>query len=81
MIEHVDIVITIEFGEWGGHYKRMPGASWRALIVDLATCQRYAGSDDSPWLAIGWPFHERRRRLAGGHAMARLESDVPWGRP
>jgi len=69
---------TLEFGLWGVNSKRLPGASWRALIVDHETGQRYAGSDDSPWLAIGWALHERARRRAGGHAMARREDDLPW---
>lgn len=71
--------VVLEYGLWGVNSKRPPGASWRAMIVDRATGQRYSGSDDSPWLAIGWALHERARRLAGGHAMARNEGDVPWG--
>lgn len=70
--------IFIEWGTWGGHYRRLPGASWRAMIVDRIAGQRYAGSDDDPWMALGWALHERARRQAGGHSMARNEGDLPW---
>ena len=73
-----ELEFTLEYGAWGGHYRRLPGASWRALIVDRETGQRYAGSDDSPWIAIAWALHERTRRRAGGHAMARAEGALPW---
>jgi hypothetical protein len=74
----VALEIVIEFGLWGVNTKRLLGASWRAIIVDRETCERYSGSDDSPWLAIGWALHERARRRAGGHAMARNDGDLPW---
>lgn len=69
--------VTIELGAWGGHYRRLPGASWRAMLVDYTTGERYAGSDDDPWVAIAWALHERELRRAGGHAMARNEGDRP----
>ena len=75
MAEMIEFVI--EYGAWGGHYKRLPGASWRAMFVDHATCQRYAGSDDDVWTAIAWALHESRMRRGGGHAMARNEGDRP----
>lgn len=57
--------------------KRLPGASWRAMFIDAATGQRYAGSDDDPWVAIAWALHERELRRAGGHAMAKPEGAPP----
>lgn len=71
------IDLILEYGLWGGHYQRLPGASWRAMLYDHETGQRYAGSDDDPWVAIAWALHERELRKAGGHAMARNESDRP----
>lgn len=71
------IDFTIELGAWGGHYKRLPGASWRALLVDAATGERYAGSDDDPWAAIAWALHERELRRSGVHTIARGEHDRP----
>jgi len=71
------VEFVIEYGLWGGHYERLPGASWRAMFVDRETGQRYAGSDDDPWLAIAWALHERELRQRGGHAMARNEGDLP----
>ena len=76
MTEELEIVL--EFGAWGGHYKRLPGASWRAMFVDPVTQERYAGSDDDPWEAIGWALHERDLRRRGGHRMARGEHERPW---
>lgn len=73
------IEFVMEFGAWGGHYKRLHGASWRAMFVESATGERYAGSDDSPWIAIAWAMHERALRQRGGHAMARNEGDLPDG--
>lgn len=71
------IDLILEYGLWGGHYQRLPGASWRAMFVDSATGQRYAGSDDDPWVAIAWALHEREQRQRGVVAMARNESDRP----
>lgn len=71
------IDFTIEYGLWGGHYKRLPGAYWRAMFVDRETGQRYAGSDDCPWVAIAWALREREDRRAGHHSMARNEGDKP----
>ena len=67
----------LEFGLWGGHYKRLPGASWHATIIDAPTGQRYAGSDDDPWMAIAWALDERELRRSGGLAMARNPGDRP----
>lgn len=69
------IDFVIEYGMWGMNSKRLPGASWRATFVDRATGQRYAGSDDDPWLAIAWALHERDLRRTGRHTMARGEHD------
>ncbi len=72
------IEFLLELGMWGGHYKRLPGGSWRATLIDRQTHERYAGSDDSPWLAIGWALHERALRQRGGHAMAKVDGAMPW---
>jgi hypothetical protein len=71
------IEFTLEYGAWGGHYKRLPGASWRAMFVDRATCQRYAGSDDNVWTAIAWALNECVLRRSGRHSMARDEGARP----
>lgn len=71
---------TLEYGLWGGHYKRLPGSSWRATIIDAEAGQRYAGSDDDPWMAIAWALHERELRRGGGLAIARNPGDLPWAK-
>ena len=67
----------VEFGLYGGLYTRLPGASWRATMIDRATGQRYAGSDDSPWVAIAFAVYEAELRRGGDHAMARKPTDRP----
>lgn len=79
------IDVLLEYGNWGAHTKLMPGAKWRAMLVEDG--QRYAGSDDSAWVALAWAIEEwmvRRPSTRGGPTgpvrVARNESDRPGGR-
>jgi hypothetical protein len=57
--------IRLELGLYGANYKPLNGALWRATFYDRVDGQFYAGSDDSPWVAIAWALDERAHRRAG----------------
>lgn len=67
------IEFWLEYGQWGQLTRRLSGASWRATMV--ADCQRYAGSDDSPWVAIAlaierWSMAHVREPPVGSMTLA-----------
>jgi hypothetical protein len=79
------VELLLEYGNWGAHTKLMPGAKWRAMLVEDG--HRYAGSDDTALGAIAWALDEwaaRRPAIKGGPSgpvrVARNESDRPGAR-